>query len=170
MADWKTIDNAQWQVIRSVIRGKRVVQLGGGQGWFAEALADHASRVENVDRYPYCRLPASRHHQRLMTFAAYAREAEPADVVVLIWPTADYESNLAILQVFTRTKPRRVIYVGGNRLGKLTGHPVLFDTFEDHGREANQPGKECDLLVYNTKARDMSVQAFTEEEMAGLKI
>ena len=151
----------QKSVLKEVIFGRTVLELGCGDGSLAMWCAQHASHVTAVDRYPdFPAIPPENITFKSLYFDACV---DLADVLLLSWPP-NYNCNGLMHHVY---KHATIAYLGKNTDGTACGSNEMWGTLVRRDLIKSVPDRKNTLLIYG-KCLNWVASLRDEEELAGL--
>ena len=164
------VTGAQAAVLRTVVGGREVCDLGAGNGVLSLYLRRElgAARVVAVDAHD-CSIGRVLVNQRGIefrrcTFAEFAETAPELDVAFLSWPTNCYAPGLHAILCRART----IAYLGKCTDGSMCGTPDLFELFAYRELLHYVPDPGNTLAVYGDVLRERR-RDLRGEERAGLR-
>lgn len=159
------LDDAQRAVLRVLVSGRTIVDLGAGDcGLAADVIELGAASVLAVDSAePPPVLPPRVSYLR-RSFSQYAPFAPFAPVVLLAWPVCYATPGL----VETLQRAERVVYVGVNDDVTVCGHASLWTHLLRRPVEVSREGRN-DLIVYGPEARLQGDRTGLPHELRAIK-
>lgn len=153
------LSHEQLMVVRAVVAGREVVDLGAGDGELAQQLVNAgATRVTAIDKNEWAPMDDNRVLRLWLRFEAFL---EPAPLVFLSWP--DNHPNRSLFDIVRRAQT--VIYLGKNTDGTACGWPGLFTEFQERQVLAHAPERRNTLTIYGAERLRRGP---TGEEYAGI--
>jgi hypothetical protein len=163
---WGQCSPKQRRVIKSIIAGRVVHDLGAGSGAMAELLVELGARSVILVDQDEDERHAPKGSTRLTTsFFALAANAQRIDVAFVSWPptSAAEVAGLPTLCGSAET----VIYLGKSTDGTACGSSDLFERFLRREVLHYVPERRNTLIVYG-KVRGLRTRLPRGEELAGL--
>lgn len=152
----------QVQVVRDVVKGKIVHDLGCGTLFLAEKLIElGAHKVIGVDKQDYGRdLPSSSRIRFVQSYIHdYKPDLGPGHLIFLSWPINRHIAGLVELV----QKAETTIYLGKNTDGLSCGDRKLFSWFCTRRVQSYVPDKKNTLIVYTNQLRADMNKIYGEE-------
>jgi len=163
---WGQCSPKQRRVIKSIVAGRVVHDLGAGSGAMAELLVELGARkVILVDHDEDEQRTPEGCERIARSFFAFAATVPKIDVALVSWPptSADEVPGLPTLCGQAET----VIYLGKSTDGTACGCPELFEWFLRREVLRYVPERRNTLIVYG-KVRGLRTRLPRGEELAGL--
>lgn len=160
------LSETQCEQIRTVVRGRRVHDLGAGDCGHAERLVQWgATEVVAVDKAEYSDARKGPKISFVRAyFDEYAKTNPILDLVFLAWPM-NYDSQ-GLVQLVAGAKT--IVYLGKNTDMCMCGTPTLFQYFVCRKLEGYVPDPINTLIVLGKPLTRMRKP--TGEELAGLSV